>query len=360
MAVHLLPSTGSLRLFYQIASVLAVITAASVVIVMRNARRVPPEAPDPTDAPATARRWLLQGLGALWLLDGLLQAQPFMVTRFIGGFLAPLLAGQPAPVAALIGWGIKVWELNPVLWNVAATFIQIGIGLALILGRPAFGRRIGLWASVIWGGVVWIAGEGLGGVFVGGGWLTGAPGSALFYVLLAAFLLAPEQWWRHPRSGRTFSYVIAGVWGLEAVLQAWPRAGWWTVSGLKGYVWSMAQMPQPGLVSAPLYAWASSLGQHPVAWNGVLVALLLTFAVLWFKWPHRRRVWWLTALWVFSTWWVGQDFGVLGGMGTDPNTGAVLGLMLIVYGRLTGVFPIPRRVPVDKASPLAEHGKAIK
>jgi hypothetical protein len=40
-----------------------------------------------------------QGLGLLWFLDGLLQMQLLMVTRFIGEFLVPLLSGQPIVVA---------------------------------------------------------------------------------------------------------------------------------------------------------------------------------------------------------------------------------------------------------------------
>ena len=35
-----------------------------------------------------------------------------------------------------------------------------------------------------------------------------------------------------------------------------------------------------------------------------------------------------------STWWFGQDFGVLGGMGTDPNSGVVVLLVLGTYAQM--------------------------
>lgn len=57
--------------------------------------------------------------------------------------------------------------------------------------------RLGIWLSVIWGVVVWVAGEGLGAIFVGGGWLSGSPGSVIRYVARA----------------------MAGLWGLDALLQ---------------------------------------------------------------------------------------------------------------------------------------------
>lgn len=103
---------------------------------------------------SSARNVLIFGLGSLWLLDGLLQAQPLMVTQFTGEVLAPLLTGQPAIVAAVIRLGMRLWRLHPrlhpLVWNLVATWMQIGIGAVILLGGETRWRRIGLWTSVGW------------------------------------------------------------------------------------------------------------------------------------------------------------------------------------------------------------------
>lgn len=42
----------------------------------------------------------------------------------------------------------------------------------------------------------------------------------------------------------------------------------------------------------------------------------------------------LTVVWLFFSWWMGQDFGVMGGVGTDPNSSPVLALLLLAAWRL--------------------------
>ncbi len=73
-------------------------------------------------------RQLQLGLGVLWFLDGLLQMQPLMVTRFIGGFLAPLLTGQPFGVSFLVRLGIQILAINPIACNVMATTGDLVVG----------------------------------------------------------------------------------------------------------------------------------------------------------------------------------------------------------------------------------------
>lgn len=341
-AIRLSPQAAE-WLFYEMAAGLALVTVAVMLGVYRRRRRrdVPlePEAP--------ARQWLIYGLGSLWLLDGLLQAQPSMITRFVGGVLAPLLVGQPAPVAWLIHVGARLWSLDPVVWNVLAVFTQIGMGLGILFGLPTGGRRVALWISLLWGGMIWIVGEGLGGLLVAGGWLTGAPGSALLYMAVAVLLLM-----RGSRGTPWLRWGIVMLFALNGLLQAWPGSFWWG-SGLPGYVQAMAAMPQPSLFSAPLYGVAQGLGAAPAAANGVIVVVLLGLAVLWIIRPRSRAVWWASLIWVFLGWWLGQDFGVLGGMGTDPNTGAIFLLGLAAYGAEAGWIRWPARsprVPGDSAA----------
>lgn len=320
-----LPSSQALAQFYQVFIIMAIITAAIVSWVMVRHH-------DPTPSPyPRAYRWMVWGLGGLWVVDGLLQAQPLMVTRFIGGFLAPLTSGQPAPLSQLIGFSARIWTVNPIACNEIATWVQIGIGLLILLGGQSVGRRIGLWASIVWGTAVWVFGEALGSLFVSGSWLSGTPGSVLFYVLMAVLLLYPGDLWNKGTTRKILRVGFAGLWFLSAILQAWPPSGWWTSGALASYVISMAEMPQPDWASYPLYAWGHALALHPAFWNGLMVAVFLLLALLWTFRPQAPLTWWSTLIVGFATWWLGQDFGILGGMGTDPNSGIMVLLALAVY-----------------------------
>jgi len=328
-----LPPLIALHLFY---TTCAGIGAVALVVAVglfawRRTRPAPAPAPSPPELPAPAE-WLVRGLGALWLLDGLLQAQPLMVTRFVGGFLVPLVQGQPPALVTLMRAGIALWSLNPVLANVGATWLQIGIGLALLLGGQSRWRRVGLWVSVGWSAVVWIWGEGLGGVLVGGSWLGGSPGSVLLYGLGALLALQPAVFWDNGRAVRILRGGLVAFWTLAAGMQAWPPSGFWSGSALSELPQSMAAMPQPAWLAAPLHAWAALLAAHPLGWNAALVAVFAGLAAAWLWRPADRRVWAATVLVTALTWYFGQDFGVLGGMGTDPNTGAPLLVLLATYG----------------------------
>lgn len=333
MGSPLPPAFAESEFYHTFFAILSIVIAGGIILAVR-ARRAHTESLDGSSAYPHAYEWLARAVGALWLLDGLLQAQPLMITRFIGGFLAPMLQGQPALVEALMNFSIRFWGINPVIWNEFATWIQIGIGLAMLFGAGTVWRRVGLWASLGWGLVVWIGGEAFGSLFVSGSWLAGTPGSVLLYMLAAVLLLAPASYWNSPRAAKALRAAMFNLWALSAFLQAWPASGWWHGQTLSAYVTSMGAMPQPAVFSAPLFAWARLLSQQPGLWNGILVAVFAALAVLWAVKPRSTWTWWLTAIVTFATWWLGQDFGVLGGMGTDPNSGVVVLVGLTTYAQL--------------------------
>src|SRR4051812_27821377 len=132
-----------------------------------------------------SRRHLQIALGLVWLLDGALQAQPFMFTRdFATQVIAPLAQGQPDFVSAPVHWVSTVIAAHPAAWNVPFAGIQLLLGAGLLVRRTA---RPALAASIAWGLGVWSFGEGLAGLAGGDASLTaGAPGSALLLAILAA------------------------------------------------------------------------------------------------------------------------------------------------------------------------------
>ena len=336
------PSALAVALFYHAAGLVGLVLAL-VVLGLWLLRRGSPAGGSPAFHPARlqvpAREGLVLWLGVLWTLDGFLQAQPAMVTRFIGGFLAPLLSGQPGFVRAVVDLGIRLWGMSPIWWNVGAAYLQLVLGLSLLFARDGSGwRRWALVASAVWGLAVWAGGEAFGSLFSGGGPLVGSPGSGLLYALAAGALLWPAERWLDPRWRRWGRWFWIAWLSLMAALEAWPANGWWTVRGLAGYVRSMATMPQPSWFSGPLYAWHASLALHPVAWNAAILAAILAVLALWLFRPSRPATLWTTVVFILAVWYFGQDLGVLGGMGTDPNTGAILLGGVVAYGRLAGVW----------------------
>ncbi|OPG16122.1 hypothetical protein [Ferroacidibacillus organovorans] len=278
-----------------------------------------------------ARVVLGWGLGTFWLIDGILQAQPAMPNNgFVQDVLAPSVIGQPPWYLRILGWNIQFWSDYPVGADVFSVILQVGIGLCLLLAMDRVWGRIGLWVSIVWGLGIWFLGEGMGGILTGSAtWLSGSPGSVLFYVCGAIFLLLPESVWRDGRVIRLGNRVIGGIWILATFAQALPTAGYWTGQGLSRPFLIAASMPQPSFFSDPIHAMAVSTLHHPWLWNAVFVAIMFILGV--FFWFQRVHSWVLVSafVWLYFSWWMGQDFGVMGGIGTDPNSAPVFALFIV-------------------------------
>src|SRR5579859_342601 len=80
-------------------------------------------------------RKLQLALAALWLLDGILQYQPFMFNRGFAQMLTGVAQGNPAPVAGPITWSATLIGHHLVLTNTAFATIQVGIGLGIAFRR---------------------------------------------------------------------------------------------------------------------------------------------------------------------------------------------------------------------------------
>jgi len=93
-----------------------------------------------------ARQLLRIGFGALWVFDGLLQAQP----RMAGGMPAQLQAadaGSPGWVVDLVNWGANIWSYHPIAAAASTVWIQIGIGLWMIFAVRGWSLRLAALAS---------------------------------------------------------------------------------------------------------------------------------------------------------------------------------------------------------------------
>jgi cytochrome oxidase Cu insertion factor (SCO1/SenC/PrrC family) len=311
-----------------------------------------------TAAPEPAGRQALRiGFGLLWVLDGLLQAQPDMPVGLPSQVIEPTAASSPTWVQHLVNWAGTTWSYHPVQAGAATVWIQVGIGLWLIAApRGTLSRLAGV-VSVGWGLVVWVFGESFGGIFAPGlTWLSGAPGAVLIYCVAGVLVALPERWWRTPLLGRA---VLAG-YGLflvgMAVLQAWPGRGFWGGANgqpgtLTGMIQSMAQISQPGFIASLVSHFSSFTGGASFAVNLVAVIVL---AICGLAFLSGRRVIikpMLIAYIVFclADWVLIEDLGFFGGLGTDPNS--MIPLALLAWGGYLALTRVPATAEAPATAP---------
>jgi cytochrome oxidase Cu insertion factor (SCO1/SenC/PrrC family) len=276
-----------------------------------------------------ARSLLRIGFGLLWILDGILQAQPKMAGGLASQVMEPIASASPAWVQHLVNWGGTVWSFHPIQAGAASVWIQVGIGVWLLAARSGPWSRLAGLASVAWGLVVWVFGESFGGIFAPGlSWLTGAPGAVLIYMMAGALIALPEDAWRSPRLGRLLLGGIGIFFIGMAVLQAWPGRGYWkgTIGGqpgtLSGMVQQMSGTSQPHFLSALLASFGSFSASSGFAVNLFVVIALAAMGVLFLTGRPRlvRYAVWFGIVFCLADWVLVEDLGFLGGLGTDPNS----------------------------------------
>jgi len=267
------------------------------------------------------RRHLQIALGLLWLLDGGLQLQPFMLgTGFARQVIAAGAAGQPDLVAVPVNWAANLIAAHPVAWDVPFATAQLLIGLGLLVPRTA---RLALAASIPWSLGVWFFGESLGGLASGhASLLTGAPGAALLYGVLA-LAAWPRLDASHEPPARWLPLAWAILWVGGAVFQALPGQNTGTavagaISGGPGWL---------GRLDASVAGWTTRHG------TAVVVGLVVAGALIGLAALHSRSrgpavvAGFVLAL---AIWVLAQDLGQLyTGQATDPNAAPLIALMAI-------------------------------
>jgi hypothetical protein len=292
----------------------------------------------------------------VWLLDAVLQLQPFMFTPGSSGFsgmLRGLASGNPRWIAHSITWNASIVDRHPVSTNAAFALIQFLIGFGIVSKRtlkPALGL------SIVWSLCVWWFGEGLGGVFSGGATpFGGGPGGVLFYALLAVLL------W--PRAGSDQPFVAARTVGVRVAKAIWVAV--WALLALLSVVGS-GRSPralhdlvaginhgEPGWLARIDGSGESFFLQHGTTAAIVLAVVCLIVAAGIFLPPQLARATLVLAIVVFGVIWVAvQNFGgILAGGATDPNAGLLIILLALIYWPLAN----DRATAGDVATPVAEE-----
>ena len=314
---------------------------------------VPASAATGGGVPEARGRTLLRiGFGLIWILDGILQAQPKMAGGLAAQVIQPTAAASPTWVQHVVNWGGTIWSFHPIQSAAASVWIQVGIGVWLLVAKSGPWSRLAGLGSVAWGLVVWVFGESFGGIFAPGlSWLTGAPGAVLIYVVAGALIALPEDAWRSPRIGRLLLGGIGVFFIGMAVLQAWPGRGFWrgTIGGqpgtLSGMVQQMSGTSQPHFLSALLADFASFSAHHGFAVNLVAVVALAAMGAMFLTGRPRlvRYAVWFGIVFCLADWVLVEDLGFLGGLGTDPNS--MIPWILLFSAGYLALTPTPHEAP---------------
>ena len=334
---HALFVTGLLRLTV-IAMVIMFVLILSRKILFFNL------SPEGVNEPR-ARTYLRWGFGLVWLVDGILQFQISMPLGLANNVVSPLTVNTPSWLHSLMNHGVYLWNSHPVNLAVGVAWLQVGIGLALLVSNGMTGRIAGL-ISALWATLIWLIGNGAGGIFVSGAsFLFGWPGATVFYAIAGVWLfLKPEifQRWFSMVTLRIIAIVVAA----GAVLQFLPSTEFWhggdtnAVTVMTSFMTKIAQPHWLAWLSRGVGTIAGTLG------GGFNVVVILWLGIcatgLWFgaKYGWRWPVWSLVAGCLFF-WLTSEDTSLFGGLSTDFNS--LLPLAVLVWCATPALRDVPKR-----------------
>lgn len=267
-------------------------------------------------------------LGAIWLLDGALQFQPYMFTRsFVNDVLVASAQGNTGFVSRPTLSIAHFIAPNIVAWNALFATVQVAIGVGIlvaVLARRSWLLRLALAGSFIWSALVWWLSEGLGGVLTGASPLSGAPGAVLLYVV-AGILLWPGPGGEDDEApapllqSRVATGAWLALWAFSAFLLLQPQN---QARGVLSSLISQAATGEPHAVHSLLAGVAGPLrGTGP--WVDSILALVMLMIGLGVALRLHPRLFLVASIVIgIGIWVFGEAFGgILTGQGTDPNSG---------------------------------------
>jgi hypothetical protein len=258
---------------------------------------------------AGLRRGLQIALGILWLCDAALQYQPYMFSKaFPAMMLSPSAMGQPAFVSGPVLAVSRLVAGHLIVANALFATAQLALAAGLLCRATA---RAALAGTIVWSLAVWWLAEGLGGVFGAmANPLTGAPGAAVLYALLAVLIWPAVR----PAAsvadgspvGRLARLAWFVLWGAMAALMVLAPASSATLTARGG---TQAAVVTIGLAAACALA---AVGVFiPAALRPALLVAAIAALVIW-------------------TW--GENFGdLVSGSATDPNSGPLLVAIALAF-----------------------------
>ncbi|GAC1568089.1 MAG: hypothetical protein NVS3B14_16160 [Ktedonobacteraceae bacterium] len=292
-----------------------------------------------------SRKVLQRILGALWLIDGLLQLQPLMFTgNMINSIMKPMLQGQPGFAEPSLQFIVAQTTLHLTEANLLIAIVQICLGLGFLLLADRWVKQLVI-ASVVWALIVWYGGEGMSMLLTGkGSVLTGAPGAVLLYPLIGLIVYPGQKSASTSKSSTVkagesgmlsrvqLSRILSGFWFFAALLQLQPY--WWQPGHISQNI--RALLGQGGLDGAlvdPVLHRLSNITttiEIPLNIALIVVFLGLGIALALVKQEQLRPVLIASIVASLVLWYFAEAFGMLlTGMATDFNSGLLLVVMAL-------------------------------
>jgi hypothetical protein len=284
--------------------------------------------------------WASKLIGAFWLLDGLLQLQPYMFSRvFWVSAIESSISELPKPMYSYLLTLLTEYIIPYSLYyNLIFSLLEFLIGTLLLIPRRA-ALIVGNLLSITWGMLVWIIGEGMGGITsltivrlnlrYPDTIMTGFPGPAIIYVLISAFLLLSLKRKSYmEEASRLGAIVIFAIGGFMQLLpEFWdPRVQFsiFTESVISGSA--------PSTFAPIIVKFASYFALNPVLANLIEILASVSVATSLVLRAQARitipvAAVWLGFVWVFC---MGMG-GLLNGTATDVGSPPVLFLLVIMY-----------------------------
>jgi hypothetical protein len=285
-------------------------------------------------------------LGGLWLLDGLLQLQPYMFTHaFEVSVIQSSIDGLPEPLSSHLHTIVSAY-LVPFSKSLNLVFAALELAVGVLMVTP---KRLALIGgcvlSAAWSLLIWVIGEGMGGVTTftvvrlnlryPESLIMGFPGAALLYFLISIFiLLSLKRGWILGEALRITGVAVFGVGGLLQLLpEFWdPRVQFAMFSS------SVLMGSAPRLLTPAIMEMAYYIAMNTIIANMLEIIVSVALAVCFALRLPARVVVPLAAGWLGFVWVFGMGFmGLLNGTATDPGTPPLLFLLVVctTSGRLS-------------------------
>ena len=269
-----------------------------------------------------SRSFLRLALGIMWILDAILQVQPEMNNLFAQYNLIPMLT-MGFPVTQVIRLSISVWNRDPSLMDLFAAVVQLYIGVLYLAAKKGRIFYFIQAVAIAWCAVIWVFGEGFGGVFTAGSsFLTGLPGSVIFYLVGAIVLVLTVNEGNGIKAERTIRYATLAALLISLGFQVYPADGFWTSLPVNYFPSPFGFLGFAVSAQIRISALSSRL-------NVLFVIVLIVGIILWvFKSTYAPVV---TFCFSIFAWIVYQGLGIVAQFSTDSNTGLVLAILMVAY-----------------------------
>ena len=289
-----------------------------------------------------AQKLLRVSIGVMWIVSGLLQAQPAMFTsdfyakypsRIMQSLLQQVASGQPSWLHHLLLAGMAIWGRNPIIWNSLVVLLQLALGISVVSRRPRRWWTPVLVSSLLWALFIWVFGEAFGNLFHFQAWnvVSGSPGTTFWLAFASVLLLALEGKSSIAWVSSFLRFFLSAVLLLLGIVQLIVPINWTSASVMASYA-NAAALPQPSFLSLPIQALVLAVANVPHIGNLFIGLPLVVVGGLLFAIGWRKSILLIAWLWLFWSWWFGQDFGtVFSGLGTDVNSAPLLMMFTIAH-----------------------------